>query len=258
MLRATQTVRKPAVKADKVIDTVSLDHEGRHRRRVTLKGQAGTEFLLDLEKAIVLNDGDALKLEDGRLVLVKAAPQKLVEIRTENPARLMKAAWHIGNRHTPAEVTADAIYIEDDHVLVEMLRGLGCAVNAVERPFQPERGAYDQGGHGHHHHGHDHSHHDHHNHDHHAHGHDRHDHDHGCGCGHDHSHQHHHEVLDLKSKDHVAQQENACCGGGCGCGHDHSHQHHHEHLEKHAHDHGHDHTHSHTHDHSHGHAHKHG
>ena len=253
MLRATQTVRKPAVKAEKLVDSVSLDHEGRHRRRIQLTGDKGTAFLLDLEKATVLNDGDALKLDDGSLILVKAAPQKLVEIRTDNPARLMKAAWHIGNRHTPAEVTADALYIEEDHVLVEMLRGLGCAVTAVERPFQPERGAYDQGGH-HHGHGHDHGHHHdhaHHGHDHHDH---HHDHDHACGCGHDHKHQHHHEVLDLKSKDHQPHQEQACCGGGCGCNHDHAHHHHHEHLEKTAHDHDHDHNHAHHH----GAAHKHG
>lgn len=251
MLRATQTVRKPAVKAEKLVDSVSLDHEGRHRRRIQLVGDKGTAFLLDLEKATVLNDGDALKLDDGSLILVKAAPQKLVEIRTDNPARLMKAAWHIGNRHTPAEVTADALYIEEDHVLVEMLRGLGCAVTAVERPFQPERGAYDQGGH-HHGHGHDHGHHHdhaHHGHDHHDH---HHDHDHACGCGHDHKHQHHHEVLDLKSKDHQPHQEQACCGGGCGCNHDHAHHHHHEHLEKTAHDHDHNHAHHH------GAAHKHG
>lgn len=253
MLRATQTVRKPAVKAEKLVDSVSLDHEGRHRRRIQLTGDKGTAFLLDLEKATVLNDGDALKLDDGSLILVKAALQKLVEIRTDNPARLMKAAWHIGNRHTPAEVTADALYIEEDHVLVEMLRGLGCAVTAVERPFQPERGAYDQGGH-HHGHGHDHGHHHdhaHHGHDHHDH---HHDHDHACGCGHDHKHQHHHEVLDLKSKDHQPHQEQACCGGGCGCNHDHAHHHHHEHLEKTAHDHDHDHNHAHHH----GAAHKHG
>ena len=251
MLRATQTVRKPAVKAEKLVDSVSLDHEGRHRRRIQLTGDKGTAFFLDLEKATVLNDGDALKLDDGSLILVKAALQKLVEIRTDNPARLMKAAWHIGNRHTPAEVTADALYIEEDHVLVEMLRGLGCAVTVVERPFQPERGAYDQGGH-HHGHGHDHGHHHdhaHHGHDHHDH---HHDHDHACGCGHDHKHQHHHEVLDLKSKDHQPHQEQACCGGGCGCNHDHAHHHHHEHLEKTAHDHDHNHAHHH------GAAHKHG
>src|SRR5690606_879374 len=151
---------------------------------------------LDLDKATVLDDGDALKLEDGRLVAVRAAPEKLLEIRAESPVRLLKVAWHIGNRHTPAEITADAIYIADDHVLAEMVRGLGCAVARVERPFRPERGAYDHGGHDHghgHSHGHDHSHGHAHDHAHH-----HHDHEHGaCGCDHDHDHhghgQHHHD-----------------------------------------------------------------
>ena len=143
MLRATSVVRKAAVKPDRVADTVTLDHEGRHRRRVALKGEGGLDFLLDLDKATVLNDGDAVRLEDGRLVLVKAAPQPLLEIRAENPLRLMRVAWHIGNRHTPAEITADAIYIEEDHVLAEMVRGQGGTATPVTRPFQPERGAYD-------------------------------------------------------------------------------------------------------------------
>ena len=77
MLRATTIVRKPAVKADRVADTVTLDHEGRHRRRVTLTGDNGLDFLLDLDKAAILNDGDAVKLEAGRLVQVKAAPKGL-------------------------------------------------------------------------------------------------------------------------------------------------------------------------------------
>ena len=171
MQRATSIVRKAAVKADKVIDSVSLDHEGRQRRRITLTGEKGTAFLLDLEKTATLNDGDAVKLEDGFLILVKAAPQTLIEIKAENPTRLLKTAWHIGNRHTPAEITADAIYIEDDHVLAEMIRGLGCSMTVVSRPFQPERGAYHDhahGDHGHDHHGHDHSH--------------AHHHAHGAGC----------------------------------------------------------------------------
>ena len=207
MQRATAIVRKPAVKADKIIDSVSLDHEGRHRRRVTLTGEKGVSFLLDLEKATALNDGDAVKLEDGSLILIKAAPQSLIEIRAENPLRLLKTAWHIGNRHTPCEITADAIYIEEDHVLAEMVRGLGCAMTSVMRPFQPERGAYDDHGHAH---GHDHDH----DHDHH-HGHD-HKHEHGasCGCGHDHSHDHAH------AHDH----------------HDHDHDHKHDHAHDHKHD----------------------
>lgn len=224
MQRATSIVRKAAVKADKVIDQVSLDHEGRHRRRITLTGEKGTSFLLDLEKTATLNDGDAVKLEDGSLILVKAAPQTLIEIKADNPMRLLKTAWHIGNRHTPAEISADAIYIEEDHVLAEMIRGLGCAMATVSRPFQPERGAYHDHAHGDH--GHDHHSHDHHGHDH------GHAHDHGHDHSHDHAHHHAH-------------------GPGCGCGHDHSHDHaHHDHNHAHSHDH---HGHGHTHDHGHKH-----
>ena len=221
MLRATTVVRKAAVKPERVADTVVLDHDGRHRRRMALTGTDGLAFLLDLEKATVLNDGDGLKLDDGRLVQVKAAAQKLLEVRAENPLRLLRVAWHIGNRHTPAEITAEAIYIEEDHVLAEMVRGQGCSVTAVERPFQPEKGAYDQGGHGHHH-AHDHDH---------DHGHDHHDH------GHAHAHEH--------GKEHAAEHAHVH-GPDCGCGHDH------------AHDHKHDHKHDHPHDHGHGHGHKHG
>ncbi|HEX8665840.1 MAG TPA: urease accessory protein UreE [Beijerinckiaceae bacterium] len=202
MLRATAVVRKAAVKSDRVADTVVLDHEGRHRRRVALKGEGGLDFLLDLDKAVALDDGDAVRLEDGRLVQVKAAPQRLLEIRAENPLRLMRVAWHIGNRHTPAEIGTDAIWIEDDHVLAEMVRGQGCTATPVERPFRPERGAYDHAcghDHGHHHHGHGHHHHAHddaHHRNDDVHHHDpaaRHEHGPGCGHahhGHDHKHEH--------------------------------------------------------------------
>jgi urease accessory protein len=192
MLRASAIVRKAAVRPDRVADTVILDHEGRQRRRIALQAEGGLEFLLDLDKAAVLNDGDALKLEDGRLVQVKAAPQPLLEIRAENPLRLMRIAWHIGNRHTAAEITTDAIYIEDDHVLAEMVRGQGGTATPVMRAFQPERGAYEHDcghDHGSHAHGHDHDHgHDHHEHDHHDHAHGEHHH----GPQHHHGHKHDH------------------------------------------------------------------
>lgn len=220
MLRATSVVRKAAVKADKIIETLTLDHEDRTRRRIALKGDSGLDILLDLDKPTGLNDGDAVKLEDGRLVQIKAAPQSLLEIRAENPLRLMRVAWHIGNRHTPAEITADAIYIENDHVLAEMVRGQGCAMAMVTRPFQPEGGAYDHADcdHPDHHHGH--SHHDHGHHDH--------------GHGHDHKHGH----------DHAHQHEAHAHGADCGCGHDHADGHHH---------HGHEHDHGHKHGVAHGH-----
>lgn len=192
MLRATAVIRKAAVKADRVADTVTLDHEGRSRRQVALKGESGLDFLLDLDRATVLGDGDAVKLEDGRLVRVKAAPQRLLEVRAENPLRLLKVAYQVGSRHAPAEVTADALYIEDDPVLAELVRQQGCTAAPVMRPFQPERGASEHDcGHDHGH-GHDHSHghvHAGHGHDHgrhHAHEHRNHDHD-----AHGHSHEHH-------------------------------------------------------------------
>lgn len=228
MLRAISVVRKAAVRQDRVVDTLTLDHDDRNRRRLALKGDGGLDILLDLDKPTALGDGDAVKLEDGRLVLIKAAPQSLLEIRAENPLRLMRVAWHIGNRHTPAEITADAIYIENDHVLAEMVRGQGCAMNAVTRPFQPERGAYDHDhancDHPSHDHG-SHTHHDHadHGHDHHghaAHAHGEHGHAHSHAEAHAHSH-----------------------GDACGCGHDHGH---HDHGHKHGAEHGHK---GHTHDH---------
>ena len=228
MQRSASVLRKPAVKIERVIDQVTLDHDGRHKRRVVLNGEKGTTFLLDLEKATVLNDGDALKLDDGSLILVKAAPEALLEIKADNPLRLLKMAWHIGNRHTPAEITADAIYIQDDHVLAEMVRGQGCQIAHVARPFQPEAGAYA---------------HDHGSHDHGAHAHGD-----ACGCGHDHGHNHH-------GHDHAhAHADGGSCCGGHGHSHDHKHDHKHAHGDScgcnhgHAHDHGHGHDHAHKHD----------
>ncbi|KRE17752.1 hypothetical protein ASE63_00675 [Bosea sp. Root381] len=243
MFRATSVVRKAAVRPDRIVDTLTLDHDDRNRRRLALKGDGGLDILLDLDKPTALADGDAVKLEDGRLVLIKAAPQSLLEIRAENPLRLMRVAWHIGNRHTPAEITAEAIYIEDDHVLAEMVRGQGCAMTAVTRPFQPERGAYDHGhAHGHEHDdacGCGHDHHDHHGHDH------GHKHEHG----HDHGHAHSHAEADAHAHSHDHAHSDDC---GCGHDHHHGHDHAHKHESAPAHSHGHAHAHSHAHDHAHG------
>jgi len=228
MLRATSVVRKAAVKADRVVETLTLDHEDRGRRRLALKGDAGLDILLDLDKPTALSDGDAVKLEDGRLVLIRAAAQSLLEIRADNPLRLMRVAWHIGNRHTPAEITADALYIENDHVLAEMVRGQGCAMAVVERPFQPERGAYDHDHADCDHPSHAHGKHDHHGHDHHGHDHSSHAHGHAEADSHAHADAHAHTHAH---------------GDDCGCGHDH---HGHDHGHKHGAAHGHK---GHTHDH---------
>src|SRR5258708_26387050 len=103
-------------------DSVLLDHDLRHRRRIALRGERGTEFLLDLPEATVLRDGDALILDDGRAVLVKAAPEPLAEIITADPAALARIAWHVGNRHLPAAISAGRLLIRRDPVIEEMER----------------------------------------------------------------------------------------------------------------------------------------
>ncbi len=211
MQRATTIVRKAAVRPDAVADEVALDHAARSRRSAELTAKGGLAFRLDLDRETTLEDGDAVRLEDGTLVRVLAAPQALLAVTAGNPLRLTRLAWQLGSNHVQAEVTADALYVLDDPVVAELVRGQGCTATALQRPFRPEK---EVEAHDHSTCGHDHHHHDHHGHDH---GHDHHEHDghghHAHGHGHDHGHGHH---------DHAH--------------HDHGHSHDHGHT---AHDHGH-------------------
>jgi urease accessory protein len=153
----------------KAIDQVLLDAHDRHRRRVVLTGEGGTTFLLDVPKATALHDGDGLVLDDGTMVRVVGRPEPLIEIAASNTHELARFAWHIGNRHVDVQIVGDRLRIRRDHVIEDMLRGLGARLSPIEALFDPEHGAYQ-----HHHDGHRHDHaHDH------AHGHDhRHDADH--------------------------------------------------------------------------------
>src|SRR5579872_2168358 len=189
MIRATQ-VKAGHRWTESPADTVVLDFDDRHRRRMAMSGTRGLEFLLDLESAVALRGGDALVLEDGRLVEVVAAPEPLAEIRGSDPHHLIRVAWHLGNRHLPTQIMPKGLRIRRDHVIEAMVKGLGARIIEIEAPFDPEGGAYAGHAHGHahddhaHHTGHDHAHgHDHH-HDH-GHDHDHHHHD-------DHGHHHHH------------------------------------------------------------------
>src|ERR1700753_4081070 len=87
-------------------DTVVLDFDDRHRRRMAMSGTRGLEFLLDLENAVAVRGGDAVVLGDGRLIEVVAAPEPLIEIRGADPLHLVRVAWHLGNRHLPTQITA--------------------------------------------------------------------------------------------------------------------------------------------------------
>jgi len=152
-------------------DSVALDAHDRHRRRVVLKGERGTTFLLDLPQAAALRDGDGLVLDDGSVVRVVGRPEALVEIAAANAHELARLAWHIGNRHVDVQIVGDRLRIRRDHVIEDMLRGLGARLSPLETAFDPEHGAYEQP------HGHDHGEHGHsHRHGHRQHGH-RHEHD---------------------------------------------------------------------------------
>ncbi|MEO8669528.1 MAG: urease accessory protein UreE [Bauldia sp.] len=126
-------------------DTVVLDFDARHRRRTTMTGERGLAFLLDLPEAIALRDGDGLVLDDGRIVEVRAALEPLSEIGAPDAATLLRLAWHLGNRHLPAQITPDFILIRRDHVIEEMVAGLGGSVKLISAPFDPEPGAYASG-----------------------------------------------------------------------------------------------------------------
>src|SRR5262245_13391144 len=178
MLRAT-SVRAARSWLDEPADTVVLEFDDRHRRRMAMTGTRGLEFLLDLPEVVALRGGDALVLEDGRIIEVVAAPEPLAEIRCRDALHLVRIAWHLGNRHLPMQVMSKGLRVRRDHVIEDMVRGLGGRVIEIEAPFDPEGGAYAAAeSHTHAHADHDHDH-----------GHDHHGHDH-----HDHSHHHHGEA----------------------------------------------------------------
>jgi urease accessory protein len=131
------------------VDFILLDAQDRHRRRVVFVGEHGATYLLDLPKPAQLHDGDGLLLEDGSMVRVTGKLEPLVEISAENPRELARIAWHIGNRHTDVQCIGAKLRIRRDHVLEDMLRGLGASLTFLEAPFEPESGAYGHAGHRH-------------------------------------------------------------------------------------------------------------
>ena len=150
-LRTTTILPSGCWQRDLAVDHVLIDFDRRHRRRIVLTTVAGHALLLDLPQAVRLRDGDGLELEDGRIVRVVAQPEALLEIHAHGPAELVRIAWHLGNRHLPVQLLGDRIRIRADHVIADMVHGLGGHAQAIDAPFDPEGGAY-TGGHSHHHH----------------------------------------------------------------------------------------------------------
>jgi urease accessory protein len=123
--------------------TVTLPFDARHRRRLRMTDDAGRPFLLDLERACALADGDGLQIEGGGFIRVRAAPEAVADVEGATPAATARLAWHIGNRHAPLQVLAcGRLRIRDDHVLIAMLAGHGARIVRLTAAFDPEPGAY--------------------------------------------------------------------------------------------------------------------
>ena len=134
------------------IEQVKLPHDLRHLRRKLLHLESGGMVMLDLKDPVLFANGDLLVRDDGELIEILAADEKLFEVRGKDRVHLTELAWHLGNRHLPAQIEEARILILRDHVICDMLAGLGASVREISEPFHPLRGAYH--GHGHHHHGH--------------------------------------------------------------------------------------------------------
>jgi urease accessory protein len=150
---------------------VELDWDTRQKSRFDARDSTGRALGVFLPRGSVVRGGDVLVAEDGSLIRVTATPQPVLVVRTcpehGAPIDLLRAAYHLGNRHVQLEVKPDRLQLEPDHVLADMLRQMHLIVTEESAAFEPEGGAYAAGGHAHHDHGHDHHGHDHdHGHDH--------------------------------------------------------------------------------------------
>lgn len=197
---------------------VELDWDTRQKSRFDATDSTGRVLGVFLPRGSVVRGGDVLVAEDGSLIRVSATPQPVLVVRTcpdhGAPIDLLRAAYHLGNRHVQLEVKPDRLQLEPDHVLADMLRQMHLIVTEESAPFEPEGGAYAAGGHGH--------------------GHANHDH------GHDHAHEHA-PAPARKPVPIAVKAAPAPHVHGPGCGHDHSHDHGHQHGHQHDHKPGHKH-----------------
>ncbi|MEA2879055.1 MAG: urease accessory protein [Hyphomicrobiales bacterium] len=131
------------------VDRVVLEADDRLRRRIVLTTEKGMSLLLDFAQPMMLRDGDGLVLDDGSVVLVAGKAEELVHVTVKAPLDFVRLAWHIGNRHTDIQFTDKSFRIRRDHVLEDMLRGLGASVTPLDAPFDPEPPVPHGGGHPH-------------------------------------------------------------------------------------------------------------
>ena len=142
MRRAIAVHRREAWPQEAALDTLTLAYVDRYRRRIRLVADSGEPYLLDLPRAHHLVDGDGLELAGGGYLLIRAAAEPVFEIEAVESADLLRIAWHLGNRHLPLQVAGARLRIRADHVIADMVVGLGGRITRQEAPFDPETGAY--------------------------------------------------------------------------------------------------------------------
>jgi urease accessory protein len=173
MLRFNEVLASPPTEKPTGVLTLTFDQRRVSRLRAALDD--GREASLMLLRGTILRDGDHLRGEDGVIALVRAAAESLSIAATNDAHLLTRAAYHLGNRHVPLQIGADTLAYAHDHVLDDMVRGLGLTVTSRQAPFEAEAGAFADHKHEHDH-EHDHDHED----------------EHGHGPGHEHDHDHEH------------------------------------------------------------------
>ena len=130
------------IEKESATDTISLDYEARFLRRKRLISDSGEAFLVELQEVQTVSETDGFVLDDGRIIAIYPKPEPIMKITSSNLARI---AWHIGNRHTPCQIHKDYLFIQQDHVLQDMITLLGAKIEKLEAAFMPERGAYGHG-----------------------------------------------------------------------------------------------------------------
>ena len=145
MRRAIAVHRRGDWPEGSAVDAVTLAYLDRHRRRTRLVAASGQTYLLDLPRASHLVEGSGLELDGGGYLHVHAAAEPLFETVTADHTDLVRIAWHLGNRHLPVQITGERLRVRADHIVADMVTGLGARITRLEAPFDPETGAYAAG-----------------------------------------------------------------------------------------------------------------
>lgn len=143
------TQRLDGIASDQTFEILELTFDTRQKSRFRATLQDGTDIGADLPRTGILRSGSYIATHEGDVLRIDAKPEQLMQVTAKTDFELLKAAYHLGNRHVPLMLTPYALYFEPDHVLAEMVEGLGLAVKQVEHAFEPESGAYAQHAHDH-------------------------------------------------------------------------------------------------------------